>query len=270
MCKGIFITVEGGEGVGKTTAIEEICIWLYSLGMDFIKTREPGGIPISESIREVILDRKNTMMDGRTEALLYAASRRQHLVEKVIPALNDGKMVICDRFVDSSIAYQGHARGIGMKEVETINAFAIDDCVPQLTILLDLVPEVGLARLNKDANREINRLDLEKLDFHTKVREGYNLLLEQHPERIVLINANQEPEKVVEDMKDIITKKFFVEEQETHQCIFKWDKDCIDINTDCARCTVRHKLCYKCLKKYPSQGCDSCIANANPGLTLKK
>lgn len=263
MCKGIFITVEGGEGVGKTTAIEEICIWLYSLGMDFIKTREPGGIPISESIREVILDRKNTMMDGRTEALLYAASRRQHLVEKVIPALNEGKMVICDRFVDSSIAYQGHARGIGMEEVKSINDFAIDDCVPQLTILLDLAPDIGLARLNKDANREINRLDLEKLDFHTKVREGYQTLAQQHPERIVLVNANQELEKVVEDMKSIITKRFFVEEQETPQCVFQWDKKCIDNKMDCARCTIRHKLCYKCLRKYPTHGCDSCIADAN-------
>lgn len=204
MKKGMFIVFEGPEGSGKTTVGKIIENYLKELNIDFITTREPGGIAISEKIREVILDKENTKMDGRTEALLYAAARRQHLVEKVVPALNEGKVVLCDRFVDSSLAYQGHARGLGMDEIMRINEFAIDGCMPKLTILFDLAPEIGLERIAENKDREINRLDLEKIEFHYKVRAGYLMLCEKYSDRIKKIDASKTLREVVEDTKDII------------------------------------------------------------------
>jgi len=206
--KGVFITIEGGEGAGKSTLIEQITNMMHQRGKSITTTREPGGIPIAEQIRAVILDRENTAMDARTEALLYAAARRQHLVEKVVPALEQGKMVICDRFVDSSLAYQGYARGLGMDEVWAINQFAIQDLMPDLTIYMDVSPEVGLGRIAQASEREINRLDLEKHSFHEKVREGYMKLLEQYPERIVLINAENSSDLVFADVLSAIDDRF--------------------------------------------------------------
>ena len=162
-----FITFEGGEGCGKSTVLKAIKERLESEGVSVVLTREPGGTPIAEQIRNVILDKGNTAMDGRTEALLYAASRRQHLVEKIWPALQEGKTVLCDRYLDSSLAYQGGARGLGIDEVLSINLFATEGTYPDLTLLFDLEPEQGLARIAANQNREVNRLDLEKLDFHT-------------------------------------------------------------------------------------------------------
>ncbi|MBP1889924.1 dTMP kinase [Clostridium moniliforme] len=204
MNKGIFIVFEGGEGSGKSTILYKTYIWLKDLGYDCIKTREPGGINISEQIREVILNKENINMDGRTEALLYAAARRQHLVEKVIPALKSGQIVLCDRFVDSSLVYQGYARGLGIEEVYSINKFAIEDCMPDLSILFDIRPEIGMERIKKNSNREVNRLDLEKLDFHNKVREGYSLIYNQNKDRIVKINAEKSIDEVFCDVKKII------------------------------------------------------------------
>lgn len=200
MHTGIFITIEGGEGAGKTTLIETLAHRLEANGMAVVKTREPGGIPIAEQIRGIILDRANTMMDARTEALLYAAARRQHLVEKVQPALARGAIVLCDRFVDSSLAYQGHARGLGMDEVRSINAFAIHDTMPDLTLYLDITPEAGLRRIHasEEEGREINRLDLEALSFHQLVREGYLHLHRTEPERIVKLNAEQTKPEIAE------------------------------------------------------------------------
>lgn len=201
MNKGIFITIEGGEGTGKTTQLKLIEEYLKEEMLKYILTREPGGIDISEQIRKIILDRNNTAMDARTEALLYAASRRQHLIERVIPALNEDKIVICDRFIDSSLAYQGFARGLGIEEVLKINEFAIEGHMPNLTIYLDIEPSIGLNRINKDREREINRLDLERNSFHEKVREGYHILIERYPNRIKQVDANQTIEKVFEDIK---------------------------------------------------------------------
>ena len=195
MNSGLFITVEGGEGAGKTTLIRELERHFRSNGYELLVTREPGGIPIAEQIRGVILDTANTGMEARTEALLYAAARRQHLVQKVIPALEEGHMVVCDRFVDSSLAYQGYARGLGLDAVWEINRFAIEDAMPQLTLYMDVTPEVGLQRIGDADAREINRLDLEGLAFHRKVREGYLLLLERYPDRIVRIDADGTPER---------------------------------------------------------------------------
>lgn len=205
MSKGLFITVEGPEGAGKSTILTEIFNRLLQDGHEVIQTREPGGISIAEQIREVILNTGNTEMDKRTEALLYAAARRQHLVEKVIPALEEGKIVICDRFIDSSLAYQGNARGIGMEEVMNINQFAIEDKMPDLTLYFDIDPEEGLKRIAKHNGREVNRLDLESVDFHTRVREGYQKLMKQYPDRIQVIDARQSKEAVFGDAYGIVT-----------------------------------------------------------------
>jgi dTMP kinase len=192
MAKGIFITFEGPDGAGKTTILKMVANQIKGA----LVTREPGGIDIAEQIRNVILDKENTAMDPRTEALLYAAARRQHLIEKVKPALEAGRIVLCDRFVDSSLAYQGHARGLGIEEVFTINQFAIERMMPHLTIYFDIEPEIGLKRINSNIGREINRLDLENLEFHSKVREGYHLLLDRFPDRIVKIDASGSVEEV--------------------------------------------------------------------------
>lgn len=189
--KGKFITFEGPEGAGKTSVLEKMYYQFKDEGLDVIKTREPGGIKIAEKIREIILNPTNTEMEERTEALLYAAARRQHLVEKVLPALEEGKIVLCDRFIGSSLAYQGYARGLGIEEVYEINKFAIKDTMPGLTLFFDLSPEKGLERIASSKQREKNRLDLENLHFHEKVYKGYQLLLNKFPNRFRTINADQ-------------------------------------------------------------------------------
>ncbi|MDF2660874.1 MAG: thymidylate kinase [Paenibacillus sp.] len=204
---GFFVTVEGGEGAGKTTAIRSIEQVLMQAGYEVVVTREPGGIAIAEQIREVILDKNNVTMDGRTEALLYAAARRQHLVEKVRPALQAGKAVLCDRFIDSSLAYQGYARGLGIDEIFDINRFAIDGTMPDLTLFLDVSPEVGLARIHANREREVNRLDLEALSFHERVRAGYRQLLERFPDRIIRVDADQSESDVVRALSDVVTDR---------------------------------------------------------------
>lgn len=195
----MFITFEGGEGAGKSTAIKRIVEKLTSEGYEIVLTREPGGTPIAEEIRNVILDKKNTAMDPRTEALLYAASRRQHLVEKVIPALKEGKLVLCDRFIDSSLAYQGGAREIGIDNVYNMNLFATEGMLPDITILFDIKPEEGLARIAANSQREVNRLDVEKLAFHNKVRDSFHELAKKFPERFVIIDASKSPDEVFEE-----------------------------------------------------------------------
>ncbi|MCM3227585.1 dTMP kinase [Terribacillus saccharophilus] len=188
---GLFITLEGGEGAGKTSAVPLLTARLEEQGYQVLATREPGGIEIAEAIRSVILDPANTSMDGRTEALLYAAARRQHLVEKVWPALKKGMIVLCDRFVDSSLAYQGHTRGLGMEEVMEINRFAVETTMPDLTLFFDISPEAGLARISENKGREQNRLDLEALSFHESVYEGYQILREQYKDRYVTLDASK-------------------------------------------------------------------------------
>ncbi|MEH7492282.1 dTMP kinase [Neobacillus niacini] len=202
-----FITLEGVEGSGKSTIINFIRDSLETNGRKVVVTREPGGIDIAEQIRSVILDKNNTKMEGRTEALLYAAARRQHLVEKVIPSLNEGKIVLCDRFVDSSLAYQGYARGLGISEVFSINKFAIGDLMPDLTLYLDLDPKIGLSRIAKNKEREINRLDLEEINFHVSVREGYEEVMKMFPERMIRIDANQEVEEVMAVINEVLAAR---------------------------------------------------------------
>ena len=207
MKRGLFITFEGGEGVGKTSVIKAVSERLKKEGIDFIVTREPGGSHIAEEIRSIILDPKNTEREARTEALLYAASRRQHLHEIVIPALNKGTLVISDRYLDSSLAYQGYARGIGREEVYSINKFAIENTRPDRTFFLDLLPEDGLKRIALHRQQQVDRLDREKLSFHQKVYEGYKLLLQRFPERIIRIDASQTIEQEAEEISTRILKK---------------------------------------------------------------
>ncbi|KAF0816314.1 MULTISPECIES: dTMP kinase [unclassified Cytobacillus] len=207
MKKGKFITVEGPEGAGKTTIIDMLASNLAEEGYQVLQTREPGGIEIAEQIRSVILDKKNTKMDPRTEALLYAAARRQHLAEKVKPALDKGYIILCDRFVDSSLAYQGYARGLGIEEVYSINSFAIEGMMPELTLYFDIEPEAGLERINQHKGREVNRLDLEKLEFHHKVREGYLKLMELYPERIFKIDASKPLEEVYQQAESKLKER---------------------------------------------------------------
>ncbi|WP_147535902.1 dTMP kinase [Bacillus marasmi] len=206
MDKGVFISIEGPEGAGKSTIVGMIAEHLEQKGYKIVQTREPGGIDIAEQIRNVILAKENTAMDPRTEALLYAAARRQHLVERVKPALEQGAIVLCDRFIDSSLAYQGYARGLGIDEVYSINEFAIENMMPKLTLYFDIEPEVGLQRINQHKGREVNRLDLEAIDFHRKVREGYIQLSKRFGSRIKTIDASKPVQAVFDDALGIIGK----------------------------------------------------------------
>lgn len=203
----MFISLEGGEGSGKSTAIKTIVPRLEKLGYEVVLTREPGGTPIAEEIRNVILDKKNTNMDPMAEALLYAASRRQHIQEKILPALHAGKIVISDRFIDSSLAYQGGARGLGIEKVYQINQYATDGLLPDLTIFFELRPEDGLKRIEANASREVNRLDVEKISFHEKVYDSFEKLIKMFPGRIVRIDASKSPSTVAEEAYEEILKR---------------------------------------------------------------
>ena len=198
MKNGIIISFEGPDGAGKTTVLEQVLPVLQEKGYDIITTREPGGVEIAERIRDVILDVNHVAMDNKTELLLYMAARRQHYVEKVLPALEAGKVVLIDRFIDSSIAYQGAGRGLDKDIIRRLNDFATDGRKPDLTLYFDVESEIGLARIAKNAEREVNRLDLEKLDTHKRVREGYLALTEQE-KRIVTIDAARELAEVVSE-----------------------------------------------------------------------
>lgn len=203
----MFITLEGGEGSGKSTALRHIVKKLEEEGYEVVLTREPGGTPISEQIRSVILDKSNVNMDPWTEALLYAASRRQHIQEKIIPALKEGKIVISDRYLDSSLAYQGGARGLGIDEVEKMNQYATNGLLPDLTLLFDLAPAVGLARIDANSEREVNRLDVEKISFHEKVRSAFREVAERYPDRVVVLDASLSPEELSEKAYEVIESR---------------------------------------------------------------
>ena len=204
------VTIEGPEGSGKSSVTKEVVKLLEADGEIVVLTREPGGTPIAEEIRNVILDKKNTAMDPMTEALLYAASRRQHLVEKVWPLSKEGKIVISDRFLDSSLAYQGGARGLGIDKILALNQYATDGFYPELTLLFDIDPRIGMQRIAANNNREVNRLDLEKIDFHDNVRKTFLELAERFKDRFVVLDASKPFDAVVQDayhaIKDRLAK----------------------------------------------------------------
>ncbi|WP_127849391.1 dTMP kinase [Lacticaseibacillus hulanensis] len=203
---GKFITFEGPDGAGKDSVLDAIVPELRAqLGDKLVVTREPGGDPIAEQIRDVILDPQNTAMDDRTEALLYAASRRQHLQDVVEPALARGAVVLCDRFVDSSVAYQGAGRQIGEQAVFDLNQFATNGLQPDLTVYLDVPSEVGLARIEQHRkDTQYDRLDQEELTFHKRVRAAYQRLAKANPQRIVTIDATKPLNQVIDDVRSLL------------------------------------------------------------------
>ncbi|MFL2030040.1 dTMP kinase [Loigolactobacillus zhaoyuanensis] len=206
---GLLITFEGPDGAGKTSALTELVPQLRQIARQpIIETREPGGNPISEAIRRIILDPQNTAMDKRTEALLYAAARRQHIIEKIRPALAADKIVICDRFVDSSLAYQGAGREIGVNAVGQMNEFATELLTPDLTLYLDVPSELGLQRIAAHRQSQNDRLDQEALSFHQKVRGEYLDLAQEYPQRIKTIDATQPLADVIAACQRVITTTY--------------------------------------------------------------
>ena len=198
--KGIFIVLEGPDGSGKSTMAKKIGEFYKGKGRVIEFAREPGGTKISEKIRTLILDNNNTEMDFRTEALLYAAARAQLVSEKIKPWLNDGKIVICERYVYSSLVYQGIGRGLGVEEVKKINDFAIADLKPDMVLMLDVNPEKALKRKLAGGG---DRLENEKVSFHKEVYDGYKKLIKYFPE-IKLIDAERTINEIFSDIKEII------------------------------------------------------------------
>ena len=184
----MFITFEGPDGSGKTTQARLLAKWLGEQGYQVVLTREPGGTDIGDQIRVVLHDPRNTAMDARTEILLYSASRAQHVTEQIRPALAAGKIVISDRYADSTLAYQGYGRGLDLETLQRVTAFATGGLTPDLTLYLDVPPEAGLQR-RQLGGVEWNRLDAETLEFHQRVRAGYLELVRQEPGRWVIIDA---------------------------------------------------------------------------------
>ncbi|WP_242248019.1 dTMP kinase [Bacillus cereus group sp. BfR-BA-01328] len=206
MCtSGLFISIEGGEGSGKSALIQGLALYLEEQGMKCLTSREPGGVKVAEDIRELIMENE---MDAITEALLFASARREHFKNKISPALTEGKIVICDRFVDSSIVYQGYVQGIGMDNVLSINSQALEGLVmPHLTLYLDVEPTIALNRIAQN-NRETNRFDEKSMEFHNKVREGYLLIEEKYSNRIKKVDASLSKDEVlhqsIEYIKNIL------------------------------------------------------------------
>ena len=203
----MFITFEGPDGSGKSTVIKAVYEKLLKDNFDVLLTREPGGTPIAEKIRDIILDNSNTALDARTEALLYAASRRQHLVEKIWPALKEGKIVLCDRFIDSSLAYQGGGRNLGVENVLDINLFATENTYPDISLFFDVSPEIGLSRVNSDKKRVADRLDNENENFHDKVYETFKKIVANNKDRFIVIDASKPLNEVIENTYQILKKK---------------------------------------------------------------
>ncbi|MGN0394608.1 MAG: dTMP kinase [Coprococcus sp.] len=196
--KGIFITMEGPDGSGKSTQINMLKAYLNDKGYDVLITRDPGGNNISEAIRQIILNKDFTEMGYMTELLLYASARAQLVKENIKPALEAGKAVIADRFVDSSAVYQGIGRGLGIDTVYKVNEYALQGIMPDMTFLMDIDAETGIARKKNQA--ELDRMENETMEFHKKVVEGYRLLADEYPDRIVKVDASLP----ISDIHDII------------------------------------------------------------------
>jgi dTMP kinase len=202
---GYFITIEGGEGAGKTEQMKQLKVFIESLGLEVVATREPGGVEVAEKIRKILIGPDVKDMDPMTEVLLYAAARREHLTHVILPALQEGKVVISDRYFDSSVVYQGMVRGVGWEKVYNINLEATDHIIPDTTFFFDVDPEVGLSRISLNGERERNRFDKEALDFHQQVRIAYlSLGVTTFKERFVHINANKTIKQVFRDVSTVI------------------------------------------------------------------
>ena len=194
---GLLITFEGGEGCGKSTQIAALKARLEAMGKTVVQTREPGGTPLGESVRNLLqYDDAGQGMSPEAELLLFAASRAQHVRELVAPAIAEGQIVLCDRFLDSTTVYQGVARAIDSKKVDTINQFAIGDTKPDLTILIDLPPEIGLARVHARTNGKLDRMEKEAIEFFQDVRQGYLDLAKSEPKRFLVLDGSQSVEEL--------------------------------------------------------------------------
>ena len=202
MNKGFFITFEGGEGAGKSIQVEILTSHLHEEGYPLTVTREPGGTRIGEQIRVITHDPENVDLNSIAEAYLMSAARAQHVVEIIKPALDAGKIVVCDRFVDSSIAYQGYGRKLGPEIIAKLNELAVDGATPDLTLFLNVPPEVGMKRRGKAQKKD--RLDLQQADFYRRVHDGYIELAKEHPSRFIIIDASKTIEKVAVGIWDVV------------------------------------------------------------------
>ena len=211
MQRGIFITFEGGEGCGKSSHIKSLAQYFESKGRQCVITREPGGTPLSEKIRDLLLNAKEgAKMSPRAELLLFEASRAQHVDELILPALAEGKIVLCDRFADSSSAYQGVARKLGGDSVEWLNSFAVAGATPDMTILLDIPAELGIARANARDNDNPDRMGAEKISFYQAVRESFLKIASENSERFVVVDSSGEKETTFEKIVNAVKEKFDV------------------------------------------------------------
>lgn len=203
--RGKFITFEGCEGCGKSTQVRLFNEYLTRENVPHIFTREPGGEKISEEIRRILLDANNAEMTDECEALLYAAARVQHLHDRVEPALSKGELVFCDRYVDSSLAYQAYARGLGTEFVENVNAYALKNYMPDVTVFIDLTPEDAFKR--KHGADENDRLEQAGMEFHRRVYAGYKALAEKYPQRFVCVDGKQTPQEIFDEILRILKEK---------------------------------------------------------------
>lgn len=209
--KGVFITFEGNEGCGKSTQIAMLCDYLKSRKIECVLTREPGGTVLAEKIRALLLDVKSgAKIFPKAELLLFESARAQHVDEIIKPALASGKFVISDRFFDSSTAYQGGARGLGEAFVKSANALAVGDCIPDLTILLDVPAELGLGRARVRDGGYSDRMGSEKLEFYESVRRSFLKIAQDNPERFALVDGAPAPEKVAQEIRKIVEARFNV------------------------------------------------------------
>lgn len=204
--RGLFITFEGVEGAGKSSQIRRLAASLEKEGVSVLVTREPGGTPISERIRELLLERKHHKMVSTTELLLYAAARSQHVAERIAPALAEGQTVISDRFGDATTAYQGHGRGLDLELIHRLNHVATAGLVPDLTIVLDVPVKVGLGRARR-RQRSMDRLEVETLEFHQRVRDGYHAIAKQEPDRVAVINSRRNPKRVHDEIRELVNQR---------------------------------------------------------------
>jgi dTMP kinase len=209
---GIFITLEGGEGSGKTTHALLLCQWLTAQGQNVLQTREPGGTPLAEQLRTILLDSPAESIASETEALLILAARRQHVDHIIKPALAQGMTVVCDRFSDSTIAYQGYGRGLDRRALRAMNDWATGKLVPHLTLLFDVPVAVGLRRRRGETSTQ-NRLDREAERFHESVRRGFHSLIKQEPRRIMMIDASPSIESVQQKVEELVRNWL-----KTHRC----------------------------------------------------
>lgn len=208
MNKGFLVTFEGGEGCGKSTQIKLFTEFLKKNKFRFVVSREPGGTPVCEEIRKVLLSSKSEIT-SKAEFLLFSSARAQHVAEVVKPSLEQGKVVILDRFYDSSFAYQGYAGNLEVKEIEEITKFAIDGCVPDLTIIFDISYEDGIKRKNADVNlKTLDRIESKGERYHNKVRAGYLQIAHDNPDRVVVLDATKTKEEIFEEVQDIFLERF--------------------------------------------------------------